>query len=143
MTTTPVVSDKMHNGLKPIAVESTGHVLALPCVGTAVYMGDKSPTIILRIQHNLSGHYVDPTATRFKFTFQMTVPALSRPKNMFCFERGSESLIRRSQIQDIQGQVLEDIDNYNLLYAVTEICTGNLDTEQGKTNLNATPAMVK
>jgi hypothetical protein len=67
---------------------------------------------------------VDPTATRIKMTFTMTWPTeLSKSVHTFFFERGPESIIRRFQIRDIQGRVLEDIDNYNLVYAITEICT--------------------
>ena len=36
------------------------------------------------------------------------------------------------QIKDIQGRVLEDIDQYNLVYAVTEICTGDPATRSGR-----------
>ena len=64
----PVVSDKMRYGLKPIAVESKAHLLTVPCVGTNLYSGDTSSTIIFRIQHNPSGRYIDPTTTKFKMT---------------------------------------------------------------------------
>ena len=103
MAATPVVSDKMRYGLKPIAVESKAHVLTLPCIGASEYTGDTSSTIIFRIQHNPSGRYVDPTATRFKFTFSLSLPAGCKMQDAFCFERGPESLIRRMQIKDIQG----------------------------------------
>ena len=51
----PVVSDKMRDRLKPIAVESKAHLLTVPCVGTNLYSGDTLSTIISRIQHNPSG----------------------------------------------------------------------------------------
>ena len=66
----PVVSDKMRYGLKPIAVESKAHLLTIPCVGTNTYKGDTSNTIVFRVQHNPSGRYIDPQATRFKCTLQ-------------------------------------------------------------------------
>ena len=53
----PVVSDKMHYGLKPIAVESKAHLLTIPCVGTNTYKG-ASNTIVFRVQHNPSGRYM-------------------------------------------------------------------------------------
>ena len=115
MAATPVVSDKMRYGLKPIAVESKAHVLTLPCIGASNYVGDTSSNIVFRIQHNPSGRFVNPTATRIKFTFEIVFPAGIRAQDAFCFERGPESLIRRMQIKDIQGRVLEDIiDQYNL-----------------------------
>ena len=33
--------------------------------------------------------------------------------------------------KSIQGRVLEDIDNYNMLYAITEICTADPETCKG------------
>jgi hypothetical protein len=131
MAHVPVVSDKMKYGLKPIGVESKTHVLSLPCVGTNRYEGNTSSNIVFRIQHNPSGRFVDPTATRIKLTFTMSWPAaLTRSVHAFFFERGPESIIRRFQIRDIQGRVLEDIDNYNLVYAITEICTNESNTRQ-------------
>ena len=50
---------------------------------------------------------------------------------MFFSERGPESIIRRFAIKDYQGCVLEDIDQCtNMLYAITEICTGDPVTRQ-------------
>ena len=69
MAATPVVSDKMHYGLKPIAKETEAHGLTLPCVGAADCMSDTYLTTIFCIQHNPSGRFVNPTATRFKFMF--------------------------------------------------------------------------
>lgn len=126
----PVVSDKMRYGLKPIAVESKAHLLTVPCVGTNVYSGDTSSTIIFRIQHNPSGRYIDPTATKFKMTVEFLFPPTVTTSDTFFLERGPESLIRRFTIKDIQGRVLEDIDQYNMLYAITEICTGDVSTRQ-------------
>ena len=123
----PVVSDKMRYGLKPIAVESKAHVLTIPCIGTNSYKGDTSNTIIFRIQHNPSGRYIDPQATRIKCTLKFNFPALM-PSDSFFLERGPESIIRRFTIKDIQGRVLEDIDNYNTLYGITEICTAEPNT---------------
>jgi hypothetical protein len=49
-------------------------------------------------------------------------------RTAFHFERGPESIIRRLQIKDIQGRVLEDIDQYNMVYAITELCTADPET---------------
>ena len=119
----PVVSDKMRYGLKPIAVESKAHVLTIPCIGTNSYKGDTSNTIIFRIQHNPSGRYIDRQVTHFKCTLKFTFPETLTPSDAFFLERGPESIFRRFTIKDIQERVLEDIDNYNTLYAITEICT--------------------
>lgn len=129
MAYVPVVSDKMRYGLKPIAVESKNHILTVPCIGTNIYPGNTSSTIVFRIQHNPSGRYVDPTATRIKVTFTLNIPTeLRYDCHSFFFERGPESIIRRLTITDIQGRILEDIDQYNMVYAITEICTNDSDT---------------
>ena len=54
-----------------------------------------------------------------KFTFPDTL-FLS---DSFFLERGPESIFRQFTIKDIQGRVIEDIDNYIMLYAITKICT--------------------
>jgi hypothetical protein len=132
----PVVSDRLRYGLKPVAVESKQSVITIPALGSTVYSGDTSSNIVFRIQHNPSGRYVDPAATRIKMTFTLdftgcTTPALT-PLDTILFERGPESIIRRFQIRDIQQRILEDIDNYNSLYAVTELCTANTEIRNNR-----------
>jgi len=107
MAHVPVVSDKMRYGLKPIAVESKAHVLTLPCIGAASYDGDTSSTIVFRVQHNPSGRYVDPQATKFKVTFSLTLPVGIKKLDAFFFETGLESMIKHFQIKDVQGVILE------------------------------------
>ena len=41
--------------------------------------------------------------------FLLTVPAVIQPCDCFFFERGPESIIRRLQVKDIQGRLLEDL----------------------------------
>ena len=106
----PVVSDKMSYGLKPIAVKSKAHLLTVPCVGTNLYSGDTSSTIIFRIQHNPSECYINSTATKFKMTCQFKFPAIVGVSDTSFLERGPESPIHRFTIKDIQGHVLEDIN---------------------------------
>lgn len=130
----PVVSDRLRYGLKPVAVESKQSVITIPALGATTYEGNTSSNIVFRIQHNPSGRYVDPAATRIKMTFTLDYtgcldPPLT-PNDCVMFERGPESIIRRFQIRDIQQRILEDIDNYNSLYAVTELCTGNPTTRK-------------
>ena len=89
----PVVSDKMRYGLKPIAVESKAHLLTIPCVGTNTYKGDTSNTIVFRVQHNPSGRYIDPQATRFKCTLQFTFPEGLTPCDAFFSLNEVQSLL--------------------------------------------------
>jgi len=48
------------------------------------------------------------------------------------FERGCESMIRRIEIKDQSGQLIESLENYNLIYALTEVCQDDPDTRQHK-----------
>ena len=123
----PVVSDKMRYGLKPLAVTSKHHLITLNCLGTNVYKGETGSTIRFRLQHNPTGRYIDPAATKIKFTFTLTLPEsiANCPADSFYFERGPESIIRRFTVMDLQNRVIEDIDQYNLLYAMTELCTAD------------------
>ena len=89
----PVVSDKLHYGLKPIAVESKCHIIQCPALGTNLYEGMTASSIVFRIQHNPSGRFVDPTICKFKMQFLLTVPASINPGDTFFFEHGPESII--------------------------------------------------
>ena len=126
----PVVSDKLRYGLRPIAVESKCHIIQCPALGTNLYEGTTASSIVFRIQHNPSGRFVDPTTCKFKMQFILTVPAAIQPCDCFFFERGPESIIRRLQVKDIQGRLLEDIDQYNCLYVITEICKADHDSSR-------------
>ena len=89
----PVVSDKMRYGLKPLAVTSKHHLITLNCLGTNVYKGETGSTIRFRLQHNPTGRYIDPAATKIKLTFTLTLPEelANSPADSFYFERDPES----------------------------------------------------
>ena len=114
----------------PSSNKSKAHLLTVLCIGTNVYTGDTSSTIIFRIQHNPSGRYIDPTATKIEMMLQFSFPNTLTASDSFFLERGPESIIRRFIIKDIQGRILEDIDQYNMLYGITELCTGEPVTRQ-------------
>ena len=47
------------------------------------------------------------------------------------FERGPESMFRRVLIQDASGNLLENFENYNDLYCLTELLTNNKSNREG------------
>jgi hypothetical protein len=53
-------------------------------------------------------------------------------KEVIHFDRGFESLIRRIDIYDMNGNLLEAIDHYNCLYAITELCTSEPETRMSR-----------
>ena len=62
-------------------------------------------------------------AILFEFELDATTAGWA---NLFArWERGPESMFRRVQIFDASGNMLENIDHYNELYALTELCTNN------------------
>ena len=68
----PVVSDKMQYSLKPITVELKAHTLTIHYIHTNTYKGDTSTNFVFRIQHILSGQYIDTQATHIKCTLKFT-----------------------------------------------------------------------
>ena len=80
-----------------------------------------------RLQHNPRGRHISPAATKIKFDFTLTLPEsiANTPADSINFERGPESIIRRFTIVDLQNRVIKDIDQYNLLYAMTELSTAD------------------
>ena len=47
------------------------------------------------------------------------------------FERGPESMFRRIQIFDASGNLLENFENYNDIYCLTELLTNNVANRSG------------
>jgi hypothetical protein len=133
------VPDRMRYNLKVTAANSTNKLTSNPCDGTDVYAGEPTSTISFILPHSSFAEFVDPTMSRFRFQLQLTVPEkLSNitgnrddlNREMVCFDRGFESIIRRIQIEDMNGNILESIDDYNCLYALTELCTGEPDVRR-------------
>jgi len=46
------------------------------------------------------------------------------------FERGCESIIRRLEVKDQSGQLVESLNDYDLIYAITEICQDDQTSRQ-------------
>ncbi len=46
------------------------------------------------------------------------------------FERGCESVIRRLEVKDQSGQLVESLNDYDLIYAITEICQDDQNSRQ-------------
>ena len=121
------VPDRMRYNTKVSAANSTNKLSSNPCDGTDVYVGDTTSIITFILPHSSFAEFVDPQMSRFRFRLQLTVPEkLSNNygrndgvnREFVCLDRGIESIIRRLQIEDMNGNLLESIDDYNCLYAV-------------------------
>jgi len=125
------VPDRMRYNLKVTAAESTNKLTSAPCDGTDFYRGDPTSVISFIIPHSSFSEFVDPVMSRIRFILQVSIPELAtnslnadgQRKECLFLDRGMESLVRRLWIEDMNGNRLEDIDHYNCLYAITELCT--------------------
>ena len=124
------VPDRMRYNLKVTAVESTNKLPTGPANGTDTYAGGTSSTIEFTIPHSSMSEFVDPVMSRICFRLQVYLPngMINNPdrnpytdKESIHLDRGFESLIRRLEIYDMNGNLLEAIDHYNCLYAITEL----------------------
>lgn len=156
------VSDQMMYNLNPSAVQSSIHMKTINCDGGNVYKGGLNSKIIFTVPHIPGGEYWNPAESRFRCVFRLHLPAQVAnnalvknegeiPSVNFLqttplseggyvdairLERGIESMIRRIEFKDQSGQLIESLENYNLLYAITEICHDDPDSRQNRGSFN-------
>ena len=95
--------------------------------------------VVFDIPAMSGGYYLDTAATRFSFNVQLqTVGAstsTSLDQNRYLFlDRGPQSIINRFQLYDASGHLLEDIQNYHILYGLVKVCTGNRAVQEKRNN---------
>jgi hypothetical protein len=95
----------------------------------SVFSGDGVSQVIFDIPAMSGGYYLDSAATRLSFNLLMqdatgTATAMDASRGVW-LDRGPQSLINRFQLYDASGHLLEDIQNYHLLYGLVKVCTGN------------------
>ena len=124
------VSDRMRYVPKPIAVRSENLVTSVKASNGSLYNGDGSTQVIFDIPAMSGGYYLDSAATRFSFNVQLqnigglSTTVLDASRYLF-LDRGPQSIINRFQLYDASGHLLEDIQNYHILYGLVKVCTGN------------------
>ena len=124
------VSDRMKYGVKPSAVKTENllhNIKATTGHNTPIALGNE---VIFEIPSMGNGYYCDLGNSYFRFGIgvSLSTAALAATRNIFPtetlkFERGFESIFRRIQITDASGNLLENLEHYNELYALQEICT--------------------
>ena len=111
-------------------MRSENLVTSIKASNGLLFNGDGSTQVIFDIPAMSGGYYLDSAATRFSFNLQLQnvggslQTTLTDDKYLF-LDRGPQSLINRFQLYDASGHLLEDIQNYHLLYALVKVCTGN------------------
>ena len=133
------VSDRMRYVSKPIAVRSENLVTSVKASNGSLFNGDGSTQVIFDIPAMSGGYYLDTAATRFSFNVQLqTIGASSSTSldaNSYLFlDRGPQSIINRFQLYDASGHLLEDIQNYHILYGLVKVCTGNRAVTEKRNN---------
>ena len=133
------VSDRMRYVPKPIAVRSENLVTSVKASNGSLFNGDGSTQVIFDIPAMSGGYYLDSAATRFSFNVQLqnigglSTTVLDASRYLF-LDRGPQSIINRFQLYDASGHLLEDIQNYHILYGLVKVCTGNKSVMEKQNN---------
>ena len=133
------VSDRMRSVSKPIAVRSENLVASVKASNGSLFNGDGSTQVIFDIPAMSGGYYLDTAVTRFSFNVQLqsigaaTSTSLDAYSYLF-LDRGPQSIINRFQLYDASGHLLEDIQNYHILYGLVKVCTGNRAVTEKRNN---------
>jgi len=124
------VSDRMKYGVKPSAIRSENLLYNLKAVNGTQFSQSTSTDIIFEIPSMGNGYYCDVGNSYFRFKLSTANSTAYNLTSGLRFERGPESLIRRLQITDANGNLLENIEHYNEIYGLTEICTAPIQSRQ-------------
>ena len=132
------VSDRLKFDVKPIAVRSENLVTSIKATNGNAQSGDGISTIIFDIPAMSGGYYLDAASTRFSFNLRFTdvsgnATAIDALKYIW-LDRGANSIINRLQLYDQSGHLLEDLQNYHLLFGMEKVCTGHADVQRFRNN---------
>jgi hypothetical protein len=95
--------------------------------------------IIFEVPALGNGYYCDFSTSYFRMNVKCTYDtalayttgSAGTNDGYLRFERGPESMFRRIQIFDASGNLLENFENYNDMYALTELLTNNHANRRG------------
>ena len=132
------VSDRLKFDVKPIAVRSENLVTSIKATNGNAQSGDGISTIIFDIPAMSGGYYLDAASTRFSFNLRFTdvsgnATSVDTLKYVW-LDRGPNSIINRFQLYDQSGHLLEDLQNYHLLFGMEKVCTGHGDVQRFRNN---------
>lgn len=116
------VSDRMKYNVKPTAVRSECLLNNIKCSnGNTFSPGDQ---LVFDVPAMSGGYYLDPANSLFRFTVKRGNLVAADGTYVY-FGRSPQSLIKRLEIYDAGGHLLENIDNYDALSAMIDICTAD------------------
>lgn len=121
------VSDRMKYGVKQAAVRSECSLRNIKASNGTSFSQSLGTEIVFELPANANGTYCDFSKTFIRLTKSITgTNSTSDAEDaIFRYERGPESMIRRLQIYDASGTLLESIEHYNECYAVQELLTAS------------------
>ena len=129
----PAVSDRMRYGIKESAVRSDNLLHNFKASNGREFDVKLGNDIVFELPSMGKGYYCDLASSYIRFSIKVTTNTSISDSNHghIRFARGPESLFRRLQIQDASGGLLETIENYNDVYALTELCCNSSTKRKG------------
>ena len=127
----PAVSDRMRYGIKESAVRSDNLLHNFKASNGREFEVKMGNDIVFELPSMGKGYYCDLASSYIRFSIKIVNTTQRTGHGHVRFARGPESMIRRLQIQDASGGLLETIENYNDVYALTELCCNSSTKRKG------------
>mmetsp|Transcript_5361 Transcript_5361/g.8810 ORF Transcript_5361/g.8810 Transcript_5361/m.8810 type:complete len:516 (+) Transcript_5361:2278-3825(+) len=124
------VSNMMRYSVKQSAVRSENSLRNIKASNGTSFTQALGTDIIFEIPASANGTYIDFSKSFFRFTKTFTFNP-GTTKNDLAYERGPESCLRRVQIFDAGGTLLENFEHYNECYALMELTTSCASDRKG------------
>lgn len=131
------VTDRMKYGVKPSAVKTENLLYNIKATNGADMDLQLGNEVIFEVPSMGNGYYCDLGNSYFRFGIQLTCNTeMLLTRKEACtyglrFERGIESIFRRIQITDASGNLLENLEHYNELYALQELMSAPKLSREG------------
>ena len=129
----PAVSDRMRYGIKESAVRSDNLLHNFKASNGREFEVKLGNEIVFELPSMGKGYYCDLASSylRFSVKIECSKTIADSDNGHIRFARGPKSMFRRLQIQDASGGLLETIENYNDVYALTELCCNSATKRKG------------
>ncbi len=116
------VTDKMKYNVKKAAVRSEHHLRNIKASNGTQFDQELGSEIVLELPSNANGSYVDFSKSHLRLTLELTHTSTAGNWTGYtAFQRSPESMIRRLQIFDASGSLLESFEHYNETATVQEL----------------------
>ena len=140
MESSVAITDKMQYKVKASAVRSENYLHNIKASNGSEFTLQMGTDIIFDVPALGNGYCCDFSTSYFRMRVQCALPnainvhagqTFTTANGYVRFERGPESMFRRVIIQDASGNLLENFENYNDVYCLTELLTNNKSNREG------------